>query len=403
MAELDRLFDFKAHEQATVTAYLKRYGFYADLASVVKRILEESLKRRDIKVHSVQARAKDPSSFGKKAAQPSDGDPATPKYPNPLVQVTDLAGVRVITYFPSTLKDIDEMLSEEFKIVERSDMGAELIEEDRFGYHSIHYLVKLTPKRARLPEYDPFAFSIAEIQVRTILQHAWAEIEHDIQYKSTSIIPTEIRRRFMSLAGMLEIADREFQGIQDADKRLTEEARLHVEGGQLDRVEITPDALKAFLDKRLGPDGRISDFSYDWTARLLKKLGYRTLEQVEKCIRPYDDDALSRLASGSRHGQTTRFEYMLLAGMGENYIRRHLFNALPWFGPADRERLEKFKTNGVELREYDPLTEVSDVVAKNEHTTASENMSSANGASETSPPTPESNSGSPDQSLVSDD
>ncbi len=58
MAELDRPFDFEAHEQAAVTAYLNRHGFYADLASVVKRILEESLKRRDIKVHSVEARRK---------------------------------------------------------------------------------------------------------------------------------------------------------------------------------------------------------------------------------------------------------------------------------------------------------------------------------------------------------
>jgi len=247
------------------------------------------------------------------------------------VQITDLAGVRVITYFPSTLKEIDEMLSQEFKIVERSDMGAELIEEDRFGYQSIHYLVKLTPQRARLPEYDPFALSIAEIQVRTILQHAWAEIEHDIQYKSASVIPAEIRR-------------------------------------------------------------------------LLKKFGYRTLGQVEKCIRSYDDDALSRIASGSRHGQTTRFEYMLLAGMGENYIRRHLFDGVSWFGPADRERLEKFKSNGVELREYDPLTDVPDATAKNEQTAASsKNLISTDGASERSGPTPESNSGASDRSLVSDD
>ena len=403
MAELDKAFDFKAHEQAAVTEYLKRHEFYADLASAMKRILEESLKRRNIKVHSVEARAKDPTSFGKKAAQPSTADPSRPKYPDPLAEITDLAAVRVITYFPSTLKDIDDMLSEEFKIVERSDMGAELIEEDRFGYQSIHYLVKLTPQRARLPEYDPFALSIAEIQVRTILQHAWAEIEHDIQYKSASVIPAEIRRRFMSLAGMLEIADREFQAIQDADKRLTQEARLHVEGGQLDRVEITPDALKTFLDKRLGPDGRISDFSYDWTVRLLKKLGFRTLEQVEKCIRSYNDDALSRIASGSRHGQTTRFEYMLLAGMGENYIHRHLFAGMSWFGAGDLARLEKFKTNGVDLPEYDPLTDVPDVAAKNAKTASSGNLSATEDASETSGPAPEPNSRSSDRPLISDD
>lgn len=224
-------------------------------------------------------------------------------------------------------------------------------------YQSIHYLVKLTPQRARLPEYAPFADSITEIQVRTILQHAWAEIEHDIQYKSASVIPVEIRSRFMSLSGMFEVADREFQAVQDADRRLTEEARSRVEGGRLGQVEITPDALKAFLDKRLGPDGRIAEYSYTWTARLLKKLGFRTLEQVETCIQGYDDDRLSRIASGGRQGQTTRFEYMLLAGMGKDYISRHVFFGQPWYGHEDEERLERFGRGGVEIRNYIPRTD----------------------------------------------
>jgi ppGpp synthetase/RelA/SpoT-type nucleotidyltranferase len=355
MAEPEKGFDFKAHEQAAVTAYLQRHGFYEDFASVVRRVLEEAIKRRGIRVHSVQSRAKDAANFGRKAAQPSDIDPASPKYPRPLDQITDLAGVRVITYFPSTLKDIDLMLVDEFQIVERSDKGAELIEEDRFGYQSIHYLVKLTPLRSRLPEYERFAEAIAEIQVRTILQHTWAEIEHDIQYKSAAVIPAQIRRRFTALAGMLEVADREFQAIQDADKQLTAEARSRVEGGQLGQVEITPDALKAFLDKKLGPDGRVSEFSYDWTARLLRKLGFRTLEQVERCISGYDDDRLSRIVSGSRLGQTARFECMLLAGMGENFIRRHLFSGESWYGRRERESIERFKKQGVNIHEYDPL------------------------------------------------
>lgn len=366
MTEPDRPFDFATHERTAVAEYLKRYGFYSDLATVVKRIVEESLKRRSIRVHSVEARAKDPSSFGRKAGQPSDTDPAKPKYVSPLHHITDLAGIRVITYFPSTLDRIDAMLKEEFRVVERSDKGAELLEEERFGYQSIHYLVKLSRERARLPEYERFADSLAEVQVRTIMQHAWAEIEHDIQYKSASVIPAEIRRRFMSLAGMLEIADREFQAIQDADERLTLEARSRVEGGQLEQVEITPDALKAFLDKRLGPDGRISDFSYDWTARLLRRLGFRTLEQVEKCIRGYDDDHVSRAAVGSRQGQTSRFEHMLLAGMGEGFIQRHFFAGESWFGAG--ERLKRLAQSGIEIRSYDPLADT--VAEQGGHPTA---------------------------------
>ena len=126
MTDLEKAFDFGAHEQAAVTAYLKCHRFYEDLASTVKRILEETLHRSGVKVHSVQARAKDPASFGQKAAQPSEVDPTKPKYPYPLEQITDLAGIRVITYFPSTLAEIDRILADEFRIVERSDKGATL-------------------------------------------------------------------------------------------------------------------------------------------------------------------------------------------------------------------------------------------------------------------------------------
>lgn len=371
MTELENEFDFAVHEQRAVAAYRERHGFYESLATIVKRILEEALKQKGKEVHSVQARAKEPSSFGKKAALSSETDPAKPKYPRPLEQITDIAGVRVITYLPITVEEINQIIEAEFQIVERFDKGAELIEEDRFGYQSIHYLVKITSQRSRLPEYAPFADVIAEIQVRTILQHAWAEIEHDIQYKSASVIPADIRRRFMALAGMLELADREFQAIQNADKELAKTARSRVEGGQLSHVEITPDALKALLDKRLGADGRMSVWSYDWTARLLKKLGFRTLEQVEKSISGFDDDQLSRIAAGGRLGQTTRFEYMLLAGMGDHYLHRHPWATESWFRDRAKGDLERLKDAGIATRGYDPLMDQPDMSPESEPTSNS--------------------------------
>ena len=81
-------------------------------------------------------------------------------------------------------------------------------------------------------------------------------------------------------------------------------------------MEITPDSLKAYLDRRIGSDGRISDWQYNWSARLLRRLGFRNLKQVDECIAGYDDDMLSRLVWNSRLGQVARFEVMLLAGMG---------------------------------------------------------------------------------------
>jgi putative GTP pyrophosphokinase len=323
-------FDFKAHGKEAVTAYLPLQSHYRDLALVVKRILLEAVRQSSVKVHSVEAREKNPESLSRKAAQQSSEDPSKPKYDDPLKQITDLAAVRVITFFPGTLQQVDRLIEHEFQVIERSDKGAELLEEDRFGYQSIHYLVSLSSDRVGLPEYAPYAEGIVEIQVRTILQHAWAEIEHDIQYKSAAAIPDEIRRRFMALAGMLEIADREFQAIQDEDKALVVEVRKLVKAGNLESVEITPDSLKAFLDKRLGSDKRMSRFSYEWTVKLLKKLGFRTLEQVAACIGEYDDDKVSRVISGGRQGQLSRFECLLLAGMGDRYIERHFWANEDW-------------------------------------------------------------------------
>jgi putative GTP pyrophosphokinase len=272
-------FDFARHEQAAVSEYLRVAGFYSELAISAKRISEEALKRRDIRVHSIEARAKDPASFGRKAAKPSKNDPNQPMYPNPLDQITDQAAIRIITFFPRTIEEIDEILRAEFTVIEHFDKGESLIEEERFGYQSVHYLITLDSVRTSLPEYERFLAAKVEVQVRTILQHAWAEIEHDIQYKSSATIPRDIKRRFMSLAGLLEIADREFQAIQDADRDLTKRAESLISAGELQEVEITPSALKAYLDKTLGSDGRMSDFSYDWTVRLLLRLGFTSLDQ----------------------------------------------------------------------------------------------------------------------------
>jgi hypothetical protein len=91
-----------------------------------------------------------------------------------------------------------------------------LLDPDRFRYLSLHYVVDLSPQRCVLPEYRRFRGLKAEIQIRSLLQHVWAEVEHDLGYKSTRSVPSAIRRRFSRLAGLLELADVEFAAIRDA-------------------------------------------------------------------------------------------------------------------------------------------------------------------------------------------
>ena len=350
-------FDLATHRRKAVADYQKCAALYADFAQVVYSIVRTCLDRQSIKVHSIEHRAKSLESFGDKAQLPADEDPNRPKYPDPLKQITDLAGVRIITYFLSTEPEVDEIVAGEFEVIEKSDKGELLHQDERLGYNSIHYLVKLRATRCDLPEYARFRDLVAEIQLRTILQHAWAEIEHDIQYKSAVALPSEIRRRFMTLAGLLEMGDREFQAIQDESLRLKEEAREFVAAGRLGEVEITPDALKAYLDRRLGPDGRVADWSYAWELRILRRLGFSDLRQLDEAIANYDDDKISRIVHGSRQGQLTRLDGVLLAAMGDEFIVRHPWASdsnSSWFPQLALGSIARLKATGVEVGSYRP-------------------------------------------------
>jgi len=348
------VFDPDAARLKAIDAFEKVRPLYEDFAEALRSILRETLSHRKIKAASIEARAKALDSLGRKAALASENDPSQPKYIDPLREITDLAAVRVITFFPKTVISVDEVVREELDVVERTDKGALLRQEEKFGYQSVHYLVKLKKNRTELPEYARFRALIGEVQVRTVLQHAWAEIEHDIQYHSAETIPLAIRRRFMTLAGLLELADREFQAIQNADEQLRAAARKSVQLGKLGEVEISPDALKAYLDQKLGPDGRMSDWSYGWTAQLLLRLGFTNLQQVDDCIKGYDDDQVSRAAWGSRQGQLTRFEGLLLAGMGEAFLRNHPWSNEDWYVRPSKDRLKRLAENGIRVGNYQP-------------------------------------------------
>jgi len=338
--------------------YVAVRSLYEDFARSLAAVLENCFSANQVSVHSVTFHAKDPASFERKACQPSSDDPTVPKYQDPIEEISDKAGVRIITYFLSTVDIVSRIIAEQFDVIEQVSKVSS--EPDRLGYQSVHYLIKYSDARTTLPEYCSFSGLVAEIQVRTILQHAWAEIEHDIQYKAVGTLPSRVRRRFAALAGLIEIADREFQAIEDEDRAVREEeARRNVDLGQLDKVEITSDSLRAFLNRKYGADGRMSDSSYDWKVHLLQRLGFTNLAEVEECISSINDSVLSRMLHGARQSQLTRFELVLLASMGENYVFAHPWvdasdTDRNWHIPLELKRLDELRDAGVEIGNYRP-------------------------------------------------
>jgi len=183
---------------------------YREFAESIGRLAERLLADRKFAVHTVVTRVKTTESLRTKLLRLDAG------YGN-LADVTDLVGVRIITFFSDDVHRAADIVQSEFEIDrERSvDKGA-LLDPDRFGYLSLHFIASLSPERLRLKEYSRFANMRVEIQIRSLLQHAWAEIEHDLGYKTKNAPPPSIRRRFSRLAGLLEIADSEFQEIRRA-------------------------------------------------------------------------------------------------------------------------------------------------------------------------------------------
>ena len=135
---------------------------------------------------------------------------------------------------------------------------------------------------------------------------------------------------------------------------------LLVQKGALDQVQITPDSLKAYLDKRLGSDARMTDFSYDWEAQILKQLGFSNLSQVDECIKNYNDDNVNYALYSIRQGQITRFDYLLLAGMGKNFFIRHKWSAQTWFQNRELLHLKKFTEAGIPIGSYDPKQQLKE-------------------------------------------
>ena len=207
-----------ADVEVAIASYASHRHRYVAFGDETKRIVVESLKTAGVPVHNIEARAKDVASFSRKASKKKEDK--KPKYTDPLSQITDLTGVRIITYTLADANQVSDFISSNFEVVERTDVGEKRFKEGKFGYQSIHFLIRYSADRIKLPDFVKYDGMICEIQVRTVLQHAWAEIEHDIQYKNQSGLPDVLQRKFIALAGLLEIADREFQNIQDDDIRL---------------------------------------------------------------------------------------------------------------------------------------------------------------------------------------
>lgn len=198
-----------ANKTNVLAQYDKQHKKYERFAKEVEHQLRSILEEEGIVCNAITSRVKERDSLDKKIDIKMD------KYSN-LAEITDIAGIRVITYYDNDVDRVAEIVEREFCVDKDNSIDKrKALNPDKFGYCSVHYVVSMNETRLNLPECKAYAGLKCEIQIRTVLQHAWAEIEHDLGYKSETGVPRNIRRNFSRLAGLLELADKEFQEIRD--------------------------------------------------------------------------------------------------------------------------------------------------------------------------------------------
>ncbi len=303
--------------RAAVTEYSAQHQALSVAAQGWVDLVTAVLDDAGINYLSVAGRAKSVTSFAAKAGRTVEG---VLSFPDPLTQITDQIGVRVITYVHSDVAAVADLLADQVVVHDDRDMGRETASEGRFGYASRHLLVGLDAVRESQPTYAALTGRRAQVQIRTVLQHAWAEFEHDIRYKGT--IPDEhapdLDRRFTLAAGLLELADQEFSTIRDRlQAGMTEQPTAPPD----DDPRISPRELAAFLAGQYADAGWSRTDHYAWISGLLLELGITSLDELGDVLRPLDAPALvDRMDYRYPPGAVRRLDDALLAAFGERYV-----------------------------------------------------------------------------------
>jgi putative GTP pyrophosphokinase len=338
-------------EQKAADIFVKEFElkreFYKEFTLQLKSVIQNILDSENLKYFSVESRVKVSESLRQKILK-------SEKTIDKLTDIQDLAGIRIITYVYGDMNKIEKIIEENFDVQEKEEVEHRL-GTDKMGYRSHHRIIRLSAQRLLLPEYKKFNEVVAELQICTILQHAWAQVEHDQIYKSNSILPEKIRRDFSLLAGMLEVSDNEFNRISGEIDIYQTSIDEHTQRGELD-IPIDSISLRSYFDTRFkkipsvestfGP----SDDMAEIVIEELKSFGIETLAQLDILIPKDYSEVFPSYKDELNYAGIAR--NVMLIDDPEKYFTKAWKNH--WGGVTDKNRklLEHYNVDMDVLKKY---------------------------------------------------
>jgi len=164
------------------------------------------------RIDRVASRAKSLDRFIAKAAKRDDQ--GSPKYSDPLTQIQDQIGARIVTFYKQDVERVSEHVLKYFTAVEQKTIVPD--SEREFGYEGRHFILFLPEDLLDDDSHQNGAPVFFELQVKTLFQHAWGEAEHDLGYKPSTKLSPEQRRKIAFTSAQAWGADQIFQELFDA-------------------------------------------------------------------------------------------------------------------------------------------------------------------------------------------
>ncbi len=218
----------------------RRKDSFVNLSKETVRLIETILCEEKIGIYSIQTRVKSRDKLKSKYVKRE-------KNYKCLDDLSDIVGIRIITYYSDSIDRIAEIIDSEFTKCGPVD-DKRIGKPESFGYSALHMDCAYSAKRLESTEYKRFAGARFEIQITTVLGHAWAEMHH--AWYDSSDTPPEEERRFLRLAAVLELAEQEFLEIRKKKDDREQIASVQV-SAESPEIPITPESLKAFIEQKV--------------------------------------------------------------------------------------------------------------------------------------------------------
>ncbi len=288
-------YNLDPHSEELLAQYRALLPTYSKIEQVVSGKLKAFFADAGMIVAAVEHRIKTESSLAGKLALKGS------KY-GEIFDITDLVGIRVITFYIDDVDKVASALERIFDIDWENSVDKRKIHEiDSFGYLSLHYICRIPPSAFSDPEYPDLNKIRFEIQMRTVLQHAWANMNHDTGYKSGVEVPKVYLRNMSRLAGMLELIDDEFSRIRRELADYRRRVQALVASGNLGEVQLDGDSFKSYLS--IGPfdplnrriaainQAEIQQVDLSPFLQLFISMGFKTLGDIDGLIKEFSEAA----------------------------------------------------------------------------------------------------------------